>query len=99
MRRKVRGTVSGIYMCSAALRRGSKRRPGSTAAACLATKRVLRVFFCCKILHKSRTSRPWLTYASALALRALCLTPDSLTMNQWEHSEVVTADARLALSQ
>ena len=30
MRRKVRGTVSGIYMCSAALRRGSKRRHGST---------------------------------------------------------------------
>ena len=32
MRCKVRGTVSGIYMCSAALRRGSKRRHGSTAA-------------------------------------------------------------------
>ena len=29
MRRKVRGTVSGIYMCSAALRRGSKRCHGS----------------------------------------------------------------------
>ena len=44
MRCKVRGTVSGIYMCSAALRRGSKRRHGSTALACLATKRVLSVF-------------------------------------------------------
>ena len=44
MRRRVRGTVSGIYMYSAALRRGSKRRHGSTALACLATKRVLSVF-------------------------------------------------------
>ena len=33
MRRKVRGTVSGIYMCSAALRRGSKRRHGSTGCS------------------------------------------------------------------
>ena len=79
MRRKVRGTVSGIYMYSAALRRGSKRRHGSTALACLATKRVLRVFIlACKILHKSRTSRAWLTYAIALALRALRLSLETI---------------------
>ena len=33
MRRKVHGTVSGIYICSAALRRGSKRRHAPRALA------------------------------------------------------------------
>ena len=79
MRRKVRGTVSGIYMCSAALRRGSKRRHGSTAARLSCNKTgFARFFFGCKILHKSRTSRAWLTYASALALRALRLSLETI---------------------
>ena len=45
MRRKVRGTVSGIYMCSAALRRGSKRRHGSTAARLSCNKTGFARFF------------------------------------------------------
>ena len=81
MRRRVRGTVSGIYMYSAALRRGSKRRHGSALARVACNKTgFVRFFFGCKILHKSRTSRAWLTYASALALRALRLSLDNLTM-------------------
>ena len=81
MRRKVRGTVSGIYMCSAALGECRKRRHGSTAAACLATKRVFRVFF---LAAKYSTNRVYHASGSLCKhLRAessLLISRDNLTM-------------------
>ena len=44
MRRKVHGTVSGIYMYSAALRERPKRRTRVCDTALRPTKRVFRVF-------------------------------------------------------
>ena len=84
MRRKVRGTVSGIYMCSAALRRGSKRRHGSTASrprSSSCTKRVLCVFF---LAAKYSTNRVYHASGSLCKrLRAessLLISRDNLTM-------------------
>ena len=91
MRRRVRGTVSGIYMCSAALRRGPKRRHGSTALPRVLKQNGFRVFFCSQ-------NTPQIAYFTPLAHLcerssaedSLIISRDNLTMNQWEHSEVVT---------
>ena len=81
MRRKVRGTVSGIYMCSVALRRGSKRRHGSTAAPCLATKRVLRVFFLAAKYSTNRVYHASGSLCKRLRPESSLLIPrDNLTM-------------------
>ena len=79
MRRKVRGTVSGIYMCSAALRRGSKRRHGSTAARLSCNKTgFARFFLWLQLRQQIACITPWLTCASALALRALRLSLETI---------------------
>ena len=80
MWRKVRGTVSGIYMCSAALERAEAQR----WLELLATKRVLCVFF---LAAKYSTNRVYHASGSLCKrLRAessLLISRDNLTMNQW----------------
>ena len=81
MRRKVRGTVSGIYMCSAALRRGSKRRHGSALARVACNKTGFVRFF---LAAKYSTNRVYHASGSLCKrLRAessLLISRDNLTM-------------------
>ena len=82
MRRKVRGTVSGIYMCSAALQRGSKRRHGS---------RLLRSCNKTGFARFFANYSPQIAYFTPLAHvcerssaeGSLIISRDNLTMNQW----------------
>ena len=94
MRRKVRGTVSGIYRV---LKTPSRLRAGSS---CLQQNGFCAFFFWLQNTPQIAYITPLAHYASACALRALCfISRDNLTMNQWEHSEVVTPDARPTPSQ
>ena len=77
MRRKVRGTVSGIYMYSAALGECSKRRHGSAlGSSCLQQNGFCA--FCLQNTPQIAYITPLAHYASACALRALCLSPETI---------------------
>ena len=79
MRRKVRGTVSGIYMYSAALGECVLKTPSRLhGARGLETKRVSRFLQACAIRLNRRSITPLAHYASACALRALCLSPETI---------------------
>ena len=83
MRRKVRGTVSGIYMYSAALRRGSKRCHGSTAARVLQQNGFFAFFFA-PITSTNRVHHAVAHLCErSSAEGSLLISRDNLTMNQW----------------
>ena len=101
MRRKVRGTVSGIYMYSAHLESAEQRRHGSTALEAQQQNGFSRFCKWAQFVSIRVQSRLW-HLCERPRLGSLIISRDNLTMNQWEHTQHSEpqgrGDARLTLS-